>query len=79
MERDRFVVFQVDDEWWLSHGDRTLFSFMTREEAARSAFDAASSMASRGHAVSVLILPDGPDAAPECCAVLSGPTPSLSS
>jgi hypothetical protein len=74
MHMDRFVVFQVENEWLVTYGDRTQIAFATREEAETSAFHAADAMASNGHAVSVLIMPDGPDADPDHCAVLSGCT-----
>jgi hypothetical protein len=72
---DRFVVFQVQDEWLVSYGDRTQIAYSTREEAENSAFHAADAMASQGHAVSVLIMPDGPDANGHYPAVLTGRTP----
>jgi hypothetical protein len=75
MHMDRFVVFQVQDEWLVTYGDRTQIAFTTREEAESSAFHAADAMASQGHAVSVLIMPDGPDANGHYPAVLSGRTP----
>ena len=75
MHMDRFVVFQVQDEWLVTYGDRTQIAFTTREEAESSAFHAADAMASQGHAVSVLIMPDGPDADGRYPAVLSGRTP----
>ena len=59
---ERFVVYQVQDEWLVTYGDRTQISYPTREEAEDSAFNAADALASQGRAVSVLILPDGPDA-----------------
>jgi hypothetical protein len=58
---ERFVVFQVQNEWLVTYGDRTQVSYPTREEAEDSAFNAADALASQGHAVSVLIMPDGPD------------------
>jgi len=63
MHMNRFVVFQVGDEWLVTYGDRKQNSFTTREEAEHSAFYAADSLASSGHAVSVLIMPNlqGPD------------------
>jgi hypothetical protein len=75
MHMDRFVVFQVENEWLVTYGDRTQIAFATREEAETSAFHAADAMASTGRAVSVLIMPDGPDADPDHYAVLSGCTP----
>lgn len=71
----RFVVFQLKDEWLVAHGDRTRISFASRKEAERSAFDAADALASSGQAVSVLIMPDGPDADAQHYAVLSGHLP----
>ena len=62
MHMNRFVVFQLKDEWLVTYGDRKQFSFTTREEAEHSAFQAADAMASHGHAVSVLIMPDGLEA-----------------
>ena len=59
MHMNRFVVFPLEDEWLVTYGDRKQVSFTTREEAEQSAFQAADGMASNGHAVSVLIMPDG--------------------
>jgi hypothetical protein len=59
---NRFVVFQLEDQWLVTYGDRKQGSFTTREEAEQSAFRAADDMASRGYAVSVLIMPDGLEA-----------------
>jgi hypothetical protein len=59
MHMNRFVVFQLEDEWLVTYGDRKQVSFTTREEAEQSAFHAADAMASSGHAVSVLIMPYG--------------------
>jgi hypothetical protein len=59
MHMNRFVVFQLEDEWLVTYGDRKQVSFTTREEAEQSAFHAADAMASSGHAVSVLIMPFG--------------------
>lgn len=75
MHMDRFVVFQVLDEWLVTYGDQTQIAFATRKEAEDSAFHAADAMASQGHAVSVLIMPDGPDANGHYPVVLSGHTP----
>ena len=61
MHTDRFVVFKFQDEWLVTYADREQTSFATREDAERSAFDAADILASNGHAVSVLIIPDGSD------------------
>jgi len=62
MDMDRFVVIQHQEEWIVTYPNRDLVSFQTREEAEHSAFSAADLLASTGHAVSVLILPDGADA-----------------
>ncbi|PVE23659.1 hypothetical protein DC522_14510 [Microvirga sp. KLBC 81] len=59
---ERFVVFQVQNEWLVTYKDRTQILYPTREEAETSAFNAADALASQGYAVSVLIMPDGPDA-----------------
>ncbi|HEX2135859.1 MAG TPA: hypothetical protein VHG30_08130 [Microvirga sp.] len=59
MPINRFVVFQLESEWLVTYGDRQQISFATREEAEKSAFEAADAMASGGHAVSVLIMPSG--------------------
>ena len=59
MHMNRFVVFQLEDEWLVTYGDRKQASFTTRGEAEHSAFHAADAMASGGHAVSVLIMPNG--------------------
>jgi hypothetical protein len=61
MHTDRFVVFRFQDEWLVTYADREQTSFATRQDAERSAFDAADMLASNGHAVSVLIIPDGSD------------------
>jgi len=58
MHTDRFVVFKFQDEWLVTYADRKQSAFATRQDAERSAFDAADSLASTGHAVSVLIIPD---------------------
>lgn len=58
MHTDRFVVFKFQGEWLVTYADRKQRAFATRQEAERSAFDAADSLASGGHAVSVLIIPD---------------------
>jgi hypothetical protein len=75
MPVNRFVVFQVEGEWLVTCGDRTQVSFKSRVEAEASAFTAADALASNGHAVSVLIMPDGPAADAQGYAVLSGHTP----
>ena len=59
MHMNRFVVFQLEDEWLVTYRDWKQVSFPTREEAEQSAFQAADAMASKGHAVSVLIMPSG--------------------
>lgn len=74
---DRFVVFQVQHEWLVTYGDRTRISYPTREEAETSAFNAADALASQGRAVSVLIMPEGPDADGQYPMVLSGRTPRV--
>jgi hypothetical protein len=74
---DRFLVFRVENEWLVSYGDRTQIAFATREEAEASAFHAADAMAANGRAVSVLIMPDGPDADFEHHAIASGRTPRV--
>ncbi len=58
MHTDRFVVFKFQGEWLVTYADRKQTAFATREDAERSAFDAADVLASSGHAVSVLIIPD---------------------
>ena len=65
MHTDRFVVFKFQDEWLVTYADRKQTAFATRQDAERSAFDAADTLASSGHAVSVLIIPDGSEAAPD--------------
>ena len=72
---ERFVVFQVQNEWLVTYGDRIQISYPTREEAEDSAFNAADALASQGKAVSVLIMPDGPDVNRQYPMVLSGRTP----
>ena len=62
MHTDRFVVFKFQDEWLVTYADRKQTAFATRQDAERSAFDAADSLASSGHAVSVLIIPDEAEA-----------------
>jgi hypothetical protein len=59
MHTDRFVVFKFQDEWLVTYADREQAAFATRQDAERSAFDAADVLASNGRAVSVLIIPDG--------------------
>ena len=77
MHTNRFVVFQVDDEWLVTYGDRTQMAFSTREEAERSAFDAAGALAQGGHAVSVLIMPNGAEADASHFAVRDGHSPQI--
>jgi hypothetical protein len=72
---ERFVVFQVQNEWIVTYGDRTQISYPTREKAEESAFNAADALAAQGRAVSVLIMPDGPDAQGQYPIILSGLTP----
>jgi hypothetical protein len=72
---NRFVVFEVEGEWLVTCGDRAQVSFTSREEAEKSAFAAADALASNGHAVSVLIMPDGPAADAQGYAILSGHAP----
>jgi hypothetical protein len=72
MHMNRFVVFQLDDEWLVTYGDRTQVSYTTREQAEQSAFDAADAMASSGHAVSVLIMPNGLEAHAQHTAIRHG-------
>ncbi|PVE23422.1 hypothetical protein DC522_15540 [Microvirga sp. KLBC 81] len=74
---ERFVVFQVQNEWLVTYRDRTQMSYSTREEAETSAFDAADALASQGHAVSILIMPDEPDANGQHPMVLTGRTPRV--
>ena len=74
---ERFVVFQVQDEWLVTHQDRTRISYSTREEAETSAFNAADAMASQGHTVSVLIVPNEPDADGQHAMVMTGRTPRV--
>lgn len=62
MHTDRFVVFKFQDEWLVTYADRKQTAFATRQDAERSAFDAADSLASSGHAVSVLIIPEEAEA-----------------
>jgi hypothetical protein len=62
MHTDRFVVFKFQGEWLVTYADRKQTAFATRQDAERSAFDAADSLASSGHAVSVLIIPDEAEA-----------------
>ena len=75
MHMDRFVVFQLQNEWLVTYGDRTQISFTSREEAEKSAFNAADALASNGRAVSVLIMPEGPAERADHFAVLSGHIP----
>lgn len=73
MHTDRFVVFKFQDEWLVTYADREQTAFATRQAAERSAFDAADTLASNGHAVSVLIIPDGSDAVSETYPNLTKP------
>ncbi|MFD0461967.1 hypothetical protein ACFQY9_08810 [Microvirga aerilata] len=75
MHMDRFVVFQFQNEWLVTYGDRTQISFASREEAEKSAFNAADALASNGRAVSVLIMPEGPAERSDHFAVLDGHVP----
>ena len=77
MHINRFVVFQLEDEWLVTYGDRNQIAFTTREEAERSAFSAADALASSGLAVSVLIMPTGPDLDGQDFAILSGHAPRV--
>jgi len=72
---NRFVVFQLNGEWLVASGDRLRIFFNNRKEAEQSAFNAADALASSGHAVSVLIMPDGPDTDAQQFAMLSGLVP----
>ncbi len=74
---ERFVVFQVQNEWLVTYEDRTQISYPTREEAETSAFNAADSLVSQGRAVSILNMPDEPDADGQHPMVLSGRTPRV--
>ena len=62
MHTDRFVVFKFRDEWLVTYEDRTQTTFATLQDAERSAFDAANGLVCNGHSVSVLIIPDKPEA-----------------
>jgi len=73
----RFVVLQIQSEWLVTYGDRTQISYPTREEAEDSAFNAADALASQGQAVSILILPDEPDAIGQHPMVRTGRTPRV--
>jgi hypothetical protein len=74
MHMNRFVVFQMEDEWLVTYGDREQVAFTTRKEAEHSAFHAAGALASSGHAVSVLIMPSGPETQAQHPLVHSGYT-----
>jgi len=65
MHTDRFVVFKFRDEWLVSYQDRTQTTFATLQDAERSAFEAATDLASDGRSVSVLIIPDSPEGSPK--------------
>jgi len=71
MHTDRFVVFKFQDEWLVTYADREQTAFATRQDAERSAFEAADMLASNGHAVSVLIIPDGSDDGAKADSVLA--------
>ena len=71
----RFIVYQIDQEWLVTCGDRAHISFASRKEAEQSAFSAADALASNGHAVSVLIMPDGPDVDAHSFAMVTGHSP----
>ncbi|WP_262030424.1 hypothetical protein [Microvirga sp. Mcv34] len=73
MHTDRFVVFKFQDEWLVTYADREQSAFATRQDAERSAFDAADTLASHGHAVSVLIIPDTTGDASKPCLSALGP------
>src|SRR3712207_1632033 len=62
MSIGRFVVLHRRGEWLVTYANSDLASFSTREEAEHSAFNAADRLAMNGHAVSVLIMPEGLDA-----------------
>ncbi len=62
MSLGRFVVSHQQGEWLVTSGSSDLASFSTREEAESLAFNAADTLALNGHAVSVLIWPEGLDA-----------------
>jgi hypothetical protein len=74
LHTNRFVVFQVEDEWLVTYGDRRQIAFATRQEAEKSAFDAADALARSGQAVSVLIMPNGAEADAPHFAILTGHT-----
>ena len=75
LHTNRFVVFQVEDEWLVTYGDRRQIAFTSCEQAERSAFDAADALARSGQAVSVLIMPNGAEADAPHFAILTGHTP----
>ncbi|EIM24501.1 hypothetical protein [Microvirga lotononidis] len=78
MHTDRFVVFKFQDEWLVTYADREQSAFATRQDAERSAFDAADTLASHGHAVSVLIIPDAAgDASTSCFSAMGTEKKSL--
>jgi hypothetical protein len=74
MHTDRFVVFKFQDEWLVTYADREQTAFATRQDAERSAFEAADMLASSGHAVSVLIIPDGSEDVARSDSTLDKPT-----
>jgi len=59
MSMGRFIVLHHAGEWLVTYAEGAAVSFATREEAEMSALDAADTMALGGHAVSVLIVPEG--------------------
>ena len=61
MHMNHFIVIRRRHEWVVTYAERHPTSFPTREEAECYAFNAADLLASDGHAVSVLIMPDGLD------------------
>jgi hypothetical protein len=77
LHTNRFVVIQVEDEWLVTYGDRTQIAFTTREQAERSAFEAADVLARSGQAVSVLIMPNGAEADAPHFAILTGHIPQV--
>jgi hypothetical protein len=75
MHTNRFVVFQVEDEWLVTYGNRRQIAFATRQEAEESAFDAADALARSGQVVSVLIMPNRAEADAPHFAILTGHSP----
>lgn len=76
MNIGRFVVSHQQGEWLVTSGSSDLASFSTREEAESLAFNAADTLALNGHAVSVLIWPEGLDADLERSVVAIGNQPT---